>query len=87
MGRKRASRREEEVEDDSDEDEQHDSEEEAEGPPKKFVVPGDTTGNGIDYCILEEDSWLTLQAYCEVRRFYLPEIRGVLLYRERYAQV
>lgn len=69
MGGKRASRREEDKErgHDSDEDE-HDSEEEVEGAPTKFVLPGDSTGNGIDYCILEEGSWLTLRAYCEVRR-------------------
>lgn len=36
------------------------------GPPSKFVIPGDDTGIGIDYHILDQESWQTLQEYCQV---------------------
>lgn len=52
--------------DSSDEDESDDELEE-EGPPLKFVLAGDDTGSGIDYNVLDKDSWQTLEEYCKVR--------------------
>lgn len=40
---------------------------EPEEEPLRFVLPGDDTGNGIDFWILNDGSWKTLQEYCEVR--------------------
>lgn len=53
--------------DSSDEDDEDgvDSDEE-EGPPLSFVLAGDDTGSGIDYNVLDEDSWQRLEEYCKV---------------------
>lgn len=39
----------------------------AEKLPSKFSLSGDDTGSGgIDYDILDKESWQTLQRYCKV---------------------
>lgn len=48
--------------DEDDSDEEHDEE----GSPPKFVLAGDDTGSGIDYNVLDEDSWQKLEDYCKV---------------------
>lgn len=53
--------------DSSEEDDSGDEELEDEGPPLKFVLAGDTTGSGIDYNVLEKESWQKLEEYCKVR--------------------
>lgn len=39
---------------------------EPEERPRVFVLPGDDTGKGIEYGIMNKTSWKTLQEYCEV---------------------
>lgn len=51
---------------DSSEEDDSDEEIEEEGPPHKFVLPGDDTGSGIDYNVLDKDSWQKLEEYCKV---------------------
>lgn len=48
--------------DEDDSDEEH----EEEGPPLKFVLAGDDTGSGIDYNVLDEESWQKIEDYCKV---------------------
>ncbi len=59
--------RESDSSDDDDDDDDDDSEEEEAGPKLKFVLAGDDTGSGIDYNILEEESWQKLEEYCQVQ--------------------
>lgn len=49
----------------SDEDDSEEEYEE-EGPPLKFVLAGDDTGSGIDYSVLDKESWQKLEDYCKV---------------------
>lgn len=62
-----ARRRRDSSDDDDDDDNDDEEEEEEEGPPLKFVLAGDDTGSGIDYNVLEEESWDKLEEYCKVR--------------------
>eukprot|EP00903_Cladosiphon_okamuranus_P017414 g16038.t1 len=50
---------------DSSEEDDSDVELEEGGPPLKFVLAGDDTGSGIDYNVLDEDSWQKLEEYCK----------------------
>ena len=52
---------------DSSDEDISDEELEEGGPPAKFVLAGDDTGSGIDYNVLDKDSWQTLEEYCKVR--------------------
>lgn len=51
---------------DDDEDDEDDGTRETEGPPSKFKLSGDDTGSGIDYNVLDEESWQKLEIYCKV---------------------
>lgn len=53
--------------DDEDDDDSDEEAEEEEGPPLKFVLAGDDTGRGIDYNLLEQESWEKLEEYCKVK--------------------
>lgn len=70
--REKAARRSHSSGDESDESEGGENEDR----PLTFVLPGDDTGNGgIDYNILDDESWQTLQGYCKVRQALLLSYR------------
>ncbi|CAM9687589.1 unnamed protein product, partial [Hapterophycus canaliculatus] len=50
--------------DSSDDDDDGDSDEE-QGQPLSFVLTGDDTGSGIDYNVLDDESWQRLEEYCK----------------------
>lgn len=53
---------------DSSDDDDDDEDQESERPPQKFVLAGDDTGSGIEYNILDPESWQKLEHYCKVCR-------------------
>lgn len=50
----------------SSDEEDSGEEHKAEGPPPKFMLAGDNTGSGIDYNVLDKNSWQILEDYCKV---------------------
>lgn len=74
VGKTRGSRRAENREKDDatqgdssdDDDDDGDDSDDEQGPPLLFVLAGDGTGSGIDYNVLDEESWQKLEEYCKV---------------------
>lgn len=56
----------EDDDDDGDEEDEEDDTGELEETPSKFKLSGDVTGSGIEYNVLDEDSWQKLEVYCKV---------------------
>ena len=61
-----SSREDDDDDDDDDDDEDDDDTGELEEAPSKFKLSGDDTGSGIDYNVLDEESWQRLEVYCKV---------------------
>lgn len=58
-----------------DDDNDDDTGESEEAPPSKFKLAGDDTGSGIDYNVLDEESWQKLEVYCKVVYADISEMR------------
>ncbi|CAM9660541.1 unnamed protein product [Ectocarpus sp. 12 AP-2014] len=65
VGNRGSRRKEDARHSDSSDDDDDDEDQEPEGPPQKFVLAGDDTGSGIEYNILDPESWQKLEHYCK----------------------